>query len=78
MSWVTLGDEADVLDYKDLMFLRKYLILIQKGMRSHKRLKVRDSVVRSVLCKGNSGSFVVDSLESEGRKTAVTSAAGII
>lgn len=35
MSWVTLGDEADMLDCKDLMFLRKYLIFIQKGMRCH-------------------------------------------
>ena len=34
MSWVTLGD-AHVLDSKDLMLLREYLIFIQKEMRSH-------------------------------------------
>ena len=35
MSWVTLGDDAHVLDSKDVMLLRKYFIFIQKEMRSH-------------------------------------------
>ena len=30
MSWVTLGDDAHVLDSKDVMLLRKYFIFIQK------------------------------------------------
>lgn len=49
MSWVTLGDDAHVLDSKDLMLLRKYLIFIQKEVKATELLIVRDGVIRFVL-----------------------------
>ena len=63
MSWLTLGDDAHVLDSKDLMLLRKYLIFIQKEVKATELLIVRDGVIRFVLWKDNSGSFVMDRLE---------------
>lgn len=33
MSWIMLGDEAEMVSCKDLMLLRKYLTFIQKGMK---------------------------------------------